>query len=624
MEELKKNLFAVAASLLLIAAASLIEMADGFKFALFAAAYFICGAEVLIKAAKNISKGEIFDENFLMCIATLGAAAIGQYIECAGVMVFYKLGEALSDYAADRSRDAISELMDIRPDYANVKTPDGLLKTDPAEVEIGTTIVVKPGEKVPIDGIVISGSCMANTAALTGESYLRQIEPTDSIISGFIDTDGVIEIQTTKTFGESTVSKILETVENAASKKSTSERFITKFAKYYTPSVIFAALLLAVIPPLTFSDEGFLSWIYRALTFLVVSCPCALVISVPLSFFAGIGGASSNGILIKGASHLEDLAKAQTVIFDKTGTLTQGVFEVSKIDAQGLSEDELLKYAAYAEHYSTHPIAQCIKRAYKNTIDETLIKEIKEVAGRGVTAQIGESHIVAGNAKFMQDCGVQINSEQAQTTVYIIKDNIYAGSIEMADVIKADGAAAITHLKEMGIKKTAMLTGDNEKIAAEVAAKLGIDEFHAQLMPDDKVEITEKIKNEQTKNERLVFVGDGINDAPVLTVSDVGVAMGGLGSDAAIEAADIVLMTDEPSKLVLAIAIAKKTMSIAKQNILFAIGIKAAFLTLTALGLSGMGQAVFADVGVTVIAVLNSMRALSVPKKRIDAIKTAI
>ncbi len=578
---------------------------------LYIIAYLIVGFEIVLEAIENIFKGKIFDENFLMSIATIGAFAIGEFPEAVAVMLFYQVGELFQSYAVDKSRKSIVSLMDIRPDYANVKRNNEISKINPEEVKIGETIIVKPGEKIPLDGKIVNGNSMLDTSALTGESLPREVKENDEVLSGCINQNGLLEIEVTKEFGESTVSKILDLVENASSKKSKSENFITKFAKYYTPAVVIIAVFLAVIPTLVIEGAEFTDWLYRALTFLVVSCPCALVISIPLGFFGGIGGASKKGILVKGSNYLEALSNSEIVVFDKTGTLTKGVFEVQKIEPVGILKEELIKYAAYAESYSNHPISVSIKKAYGEEINTNLISKTEELSGRGVVAIIEDKEVLAGNEKLMQEKNIKYTKcNEVGTIVYIAINKEFAGYIVISDEIKEDSKKAIDDLKRNNIKQTVMLTGDRKDVGESVAKEIGIDKVYTELLPDGKVEKVEQLLKEKTEKGKLVFVGDGINDAPVLALADIGIAMGGLGADSAIEAADIVIMTDEPSKINTAINISKKTMRIVKQNIVFAIGIKIAVLILSAFGLSTMWEAVFADVGVSVIAIINSLRAL--------------
>lgn len=583
------------------------------QIALFIISYIIVGGDVVKRAVKNIFKGQVFDENFLMSIATIGAFFIGEYPEGVAVMLFYQVGELFQSYAVGKSRKSIASLMDIRPDYANVKKGDELVKVDPDEVQIGDIIVIKAGEKIPLDGKVIEGSSMIDTSALTGESVPREVEVGSDILSGCININGVITAEVTKEFGESTVSKILDLVENASSKKSNSEQFITKFARYYTPVVVIIAVFLAIIPPLVIDGATFSDWIYRALAFLVVSCPCALVISIPLSFFGGIGGASKKGILVKGSNYLEALAETEIVVFDKTGTLTKGVFNVQEIHPEGVSKEELLELTAYVESYSNHPISLSLKRAYSKEIDNGRISDVEEISGHGVIATVDGKKVMAGNIKLMKMMDIPyFKGELIGTAVHVAVNNKYIGYIVIADEVKEDSAQAIKELKAANIKQTVMLTGDNKSVGSKVAKELGLDKVYAELLPADKVEKLEELFSQKSKKGKLAFVGDGINDAPVLARADIGIAMGGLGSDAAIEAADIVIMTDEPSKIATAMKISKKTLKIAHQNIVFAIGIKIIVLILSAFGITTMWAAIFADVGVTIIAVLNAFRALNV------------
>ena len=576
----------------------------------------IVGLEILKEAIENIFKGEIFDENFLMSVATIGAFAIGEFPEAVAVMLFYQVGEFFQDYAVDKSRKSISSLMDIRPDFANVIRDGKIEKVNPNEVNIGDTIVIKPGEKVPLDGKIVEGKTSLDTKALTGETLPRDAKEGDEVLSGCINIEGLIKVEVTKAFGESTVSKILDLVENASNKKSKSENFITKFSKYYTPTVVIIALLLAIIPPLIIEGATFSDWIYRALSFLVVSCPCALVISIPLSFFGGIGGASKIGVLIKGSNYLEALADTEIVVFDKTGTLTKGVFEVQKVSPVGISKDELLKIAAYAENYSNHPISKSLKEAYNNAIDESKIIKTQELPGLGIMAQIDKKDVLVGNEKLMKEKHIDFTkTNDIGTILYIAIDGVYAGYILIADKIKDDSATAIQSLKKNKINQIVMLTGDRKEVGEAVAKQLGINKVYAELLPDGKVEKVEELMKTKSEKGKLAFVGDGINDAPVLALADIGIAMGGLGSDAAIEAADIVIMTDETSKISKAINLSKRTMRIVKENIIFAIGVKILVLILSAFGISTLWQAVFADVGVSVIAVLNALRVLRVKNK---------
>ena len=585
------------------------------QIAFFIISYIIVGGDVVKRAVKNIFKGQVFDENFLMSIATIGAFFIGEYPEGVAVMLFYQVGELFQSYAVGKSRKSIASLMDIRPDYANVKKGDELVKVDPDEVQIGDIIVIKAGEKIPLDGKVIEGSSMIDTSALTGESVPREVEVGSDILSGCININGVITAEVTKEFGESTVSKILDLVENASSKKSNSEQFITKFARYYTPVVVIIAVFLAIIPPLVIDGATFSDWIYRALAFLVVSCPCALVISIPLSFFGGIGGASKKGVLVKGSNYLEALAETEIVVFDKTGTLTKGVFNVQEIHPEGVSKEEVLELTAHAESYSNHPISLSLKRAYSKEIDNGRISDVEEISGHGVIATVDGKKVMAGNIKLMKMMDIPyFKGELIGTIVHVAVNNKYIGYIVIADEVKEDSAQAIKELKAANIKQTVMLTGDNKSIGSKVAKELGLDKVYAELLPADKVEKLEELFSQKSKKGKLAFVGDGINDAPVLARADIGIAMGGLGSDAAIEAADVVIMTDEPSKIATTMKISKKTLNIAHQNIVFAIGIKIIVLILSAFGITTMWAAIFADVGVTIIAVLNAFRALNVKK----------
>ena len=571
--------------------------------------YLIVGFEILKKAFRNIIRGKFFDENFLMTIATLGALCIGEIHEAVAVMLFYQIGELFQSYAVDKSRKSISSLMDIRPDYANLLKDEKEEKIDPDEVKIGDIILIKPGEKVPLDGVVIEGNSMIDTKALTGESVPKSVKVDDEILSGCINIDGILKIRVTKEFEESTVSKILDLVENASSKKSKSENFITKFARVYTPTVVIIALILAFIPPLIIKSVSFTEWIYRALSFLVVSCPCALVISVPLSFFGGIGGASKQGILIKGSNYIEALSKTEAVVFDKTGTLTEGVFEVQKIIANEIAEEELIEIAAYAESYSNHPIANSIKLAYGKEIDNNKIINIKEIAGKGIFANIENKNVLIGNESLMNENNIDFKSiNDVGTILYIAIEGKFVGTILISDKIKKDANKAIKSLKSHGIKETVILTGDKKEVAENVSEKIGIDKVYYELLPDGKVAKFEELLKNKSEKGKIAFAGDGINDAPVLALADVGIAMGGLGSDSAIEAADVVIMTDEPSKIVTAIKLAKKNMRIVKENIVFAITIKILILILTAFGITSMWWAVFADVGVSIIAILNSLR----------------
>lgn len=588
------------------------------RFALYMVPYLVIGYDILRKAGKGVLNRQVFDENFLMVVATVGAIALGDYTEGVSVMLFYQIGELFQSYAVGKSRRNISELMDIRPDYANIEKDGQLEQVDPDEVEVGTTIVVQSGEKVPIDGVILEGSSTLNTSALTGESLPREVKAGDEIISGCINMTGVLKICTTKEFGESTVSKILELVENSSSRKSRSENFISKFAKYYTPAVCYGALALAVLPPLVRMTALGLApewgdWIYRALTFLVISCPCALVISIPLSFFAGIGGASNQGILVKGSNYLETLASTKYVVFDKTGTMTQGVFEVSGVHHNEMDAEKLLEYAALAECSSSHPISKSLQKAYGKSIDRNRVTDIQEIGGNGVTAKVDGILVAAGNVKLMKKLGISyMDCHSVGTIVHMAVDGKYAGHILISDLIKPHAAQAIAELKRAGVKKTVMLTGDAKNVAEQVAEELGIQEVHSELLPADKVAKVEELLKQKTEKEKLAFVGDGINDAPVLSRADIGIAMGALGSDAAIEAADIVLMDDDPLKIAKAIKIARKCIRIVYQNIYFALGIKGICLLLGAIGVANMWMAIFADVGVMVIAALNAIRALFV------------
>lgn len=609
----KKQLTRIFLAAAIYAAALILPLTGAVQVAFFLVGYVVAGGDIVLKAAKNISHGQVFDENFLMTVATIGALLLGEYSEGIAVMLFYQVGEWFQSYAVSKSRQSISSLMDIRPDYANVERDGQLVQVDPEEVAVGDSIVVKPGERIPLDGVVLTGTSTIDTSALTGESVPREVLEGDEVISGCINQSGMLTIRVSKEFGESTVAKILDLVENSSSKKSKSENFITKFARYYTPAVIVAAAVLAVVPPLMMGGS-FLPWIQRALTFLVISCPCALVISIPLSFFGGIGGASKCGILIKGSNYLEALAQVTTVVFDKTGTLTQGSFEVTAIHPEHATEQELLGLAALVESYSDHPISLSLKKAWGKELDSSALSQVEEIAGHGVVATVGGKRVAAGNCKLMAKLGVQgaRDCELAGTAVHVAVDGVYQGHIIISDVVKPDAKEAITALKRNGVRKTVMLTGDAEAVGKSVAQNLGLDEYHAELLPGDKVDELEKLLRQKGKGENLAFVGDGINDAPVLTRADVGIAMGGLGSDAAIEAADIILMDDKPSKIATAIRISRKTLGIVRQNIVFALGVKAVVLLLGALGYASMWAAVFADVGVSIIAILNAIRALSV------------
>ena len=618
----KKVLIRIIVSAVLLAAimitTKLVEINKWIQFALYLVPYLIIGYDILKKAVKGIFKGQIFDENFLMAVATVGAVALGEFSEGAAVMLFYQIGELFQSVAVGKSRKNITSLMDIRPDYANVELNGKLEKIDPDDVELGTEIVVNPGEKVPIDGIIISGDSTLNTSALTGESVPRSAKVGDEIISGCINLTGVLRIKTTKEFGDSTVSKILDLVENSSMKKSKSENFITKFARYYTPAVCGGALLLAILPPVIRIISGnsamWGEWITRALTFLVISCPCALVISIPLSFFAGIGCASANGVLVKGSNYLEALSDTQYVVFDKTGTLTKGVFEVTEIyPANNFDNDTLIRLAAFAESASSHPISVSLKKNYGKEINIDEVSDIQEIAGHGVSALVDGKRVFAGNIKLMKKENIAVECEHDEgTVVYVSCDGEYAGCIVISDVVKENSKKAISSIKKSGIDKTVMLTGDSKQAAERVAKSLGLDEYHAELLPADKVEWVEKLLSQKSAKKKLAFVGDGINDAPVLSRADIGIAMGALGSDAAIEAADIVLMDDDPSKIALARKISVHTLKIVKENIVFALAIKAICLVLGALGIANMWVAIFADVGVMILAVLNAIRALKI------------
>ena len=580
-----------------------------YKWILYVISYLIVGLEIIKEAIENIIHGELFDENFLMTIATIGAFALGEFPEAVAVMLFYQIGELFQNYAVDKSKKSIASLMEIRPDYAFVKRNEEILKVNPEEVKIGETIIVKPGEKIPLDGKVIEGNSMLDTSSITGESLPRKVKIGEEVISGCVNQTSVLTIQVTKPFGESTVSKILDLVENASSKKAKSENFIHTFAKYYTPIVVVIAVLLTILPPIFVPNANFIDWLYRGLTFLVVSCPCALVISIPLGFFGGIGGASKKGILIKGGNYLEALSKAEIAVFDKTGTLTKGTFEVQKIESINIEKEEFIKLVAYAEHYSNHPIANSVKKAYTGKIEEGLIHKTEELSGLGIEATIEEKHVLVGNEKLMKEKQIAYNKcEEIGTILYVAINEKYAGYIVISDTIKEDAKEAIQKLKENKIKQTILLTGDKKEVAEQVAKTLQIDKVYSELLPNEKAEKLEEIKK-QSKG-KVLFVGDGINDAPVLALADIGIAMGALGSDAAIEASNIVIMTDEPSKVAKAMNISRKTMKIVKQNIIFAISVKIAVLILSALGISTMWEAVFADVGVSFLAVLNALRML--------------
>lgn len=622
MNKKQKKVFTrIIVAAVLMVVLSLLPIDGWLKFVLFMIPYLVIGHDILLKAWKGILNRQVFDENFLMAVATIGAILLGDYKEGVAVMLFYQIGELFQSYAVGKSRRNISELMDIRPDYANIEKEDGTLEqVDPDEVEIGSVIVVQPGEKVPIDGVIEEGRTSLNTSALTGESLPREAGVGDEVISGCINMSGVLKIRTTKEFGESTVSKILDMVENASSKKSRSENFISKFAKYYTPAVCYGALALAILPPLVrllflgmTPEWG--DWVMRALTFLVISCPCALVISIPLSFFAGIGGASNAGVLVKGSNYLETLSETKYVVFDKTGTMTQGVFEVSGVHHSSMDTEKLLEYAALAECHSSHPISKSLKKAYGKPLDPSRVTDVEEISGNGVTAKVDGVRVAAGNSKLMEKLGVDcMECHSVGTVVHMAVNGQYAGHILISDQIKPHAKEAIAALKKCGVKKTIMLTGDRREAARQVAEELGIDEVHSELLPGDKVAQVEKLLDEKGEKEKLAFVGDGINDAPVLSRADIGIAMGALGSDAAIEAADIVLMDDDPLKISKAIRISRKCLRIVYENIYFAIGVKVVCLILGALGIANMWAAIFADVGVMIIAVLNAIRALNVKK----------
>ena len=606
----KKTLVRIILSAVLLVAAALIPVDGIVKLVLFLIPYAVIGWDVLWKAIRNIAHGQVFDENFLMAIATVGAFALGEYPEGVAVMLFYQVGELFQSYAVGRSRQSIAALMDIRPDYANIEQDGKLVQVDPEDVAVGDTIVIKAGEKIPLDGVVLEGSSAVDTAALTGESLPRDVDPGDDVVSGCINQSGLLKVRVTKVFGESTVAKILDLVENSSSKKARAENFITRFARYYTPVVVIGAVLLAVLPPLLFGGD-WSDWLQRALIFLVISCPCALVISVPLSFFGGIGGASKQGILVKGSNYLEALAKTETVVFDKTGTLTKGTFQVTAVHPDRISEGELLELAAMAESYSEHPISRSLREAYQKPVDASRVTDVEEISGHGVRAKVDGHDVYAGNGKWMDRIGVSWrNCHRTGTVVHVAVDGEYVGHIVISDAVKPDAAAAIEALKREGVKKTVMLTGDVKAVGEAVAREIGIDEVHAELLPGDKVDQVERLLKNTSGKGKLAFVGDGINDAPVLSRADIGIAMGGLGSDAAIEAADIVLMDDKPSKLAVAVRISRKTLRIVRQNIVFALGIKLLFLALGAFGMANMWEAVFADVGVSVLAILNASRAL--------------
>ena len=610
----KKMLVRIGAGAVLFALALLLPAEGTLRLAAFIVPYAVVGWDVLWRAVRNITRGQVFDENFLMALATVGAFATGEYPEGVAVMLFYQVGEWFQSYAVGRSRQSIASLMDIRPDYANIERDGKLQRVDPDSVAVGDVIVVKAGEKIPHDGVVIEGSSAVDTAALTGESLPRDVQPGDDVVSGCINKSGLLRVRVTKIFGESTVAKILDLVENSSSKKARAENFITRFARYYTPAVVIAAALLAVVPPLALG-YAWNEWIHRALIFLVISCPCALVISVPLSFFGGIGGASKRGVLVKGSNYLEVLADAEIVVFDKTGTLTKGVFNVTAVHPDRVSEARLLELAALAESYSDHPISRSLREAYGKELETARVSDVEELSGRGVRAEIDGHTVCAGNDKLMEEAGVPWHPcHRIGTTVHVSLDGEYVGHIVISDELKPDAAEAIAELKRRGVRKTVMLTGDAKAVGESVAKELGIDEVHAQLLPGDKVDRVEALLKEKSPRGKLAFVGDGINDAPVLSRADIGIAMGAFGSDAAIEAADIVLMDDKPSKIAVAMSIAKKTLRIVHQNIVFALGVKALVLLLGAAGMANMWEAVFADVGVSFIAILNASRALKTDK----------
>ena len=612
-KKMKKKLIRIIISFILLILAFTLKLDNTIiNNILFITSYIIIGYDIILKALRNITRGKVFDENFLMTIATIGAFFIGEFPEAVAVMLFYQVGELFQSYAVDKSRKSVSELMDIRPDYANLYQNNKTERVDPNKVKIGDIILIKPGEKIPLDGIVVEGNSHLNTLALTGESMPKSVTETDEVLSGCINNEGILKVKVTKEFGESTVSKILDLVENASSRKSKSENFISKFAKYYTPIVVIIAILLAFIPPLIL-DTNFKTWIYRALSFLVVSCPCALVISIPLSFFGGIGASSKIGVLVKGSNYLEALANTEIVVCDKTGTLTEGIFKVQKVNAIDYSKEDLLKYTSYAENYSNHPIALSIKEAYGKNINEKLVTKTKEIKGKGVIAKVDSKEVLVGNEKLMEEYNIDYKkSNDIGTVIYIAIDKKYAGSIIISDKIKEDAYKAVKEFRRNNVKKIVMLTGDREEISKNVSKELKLDNYYAELLPQDKVKKVENLMKEKSIDGKLVFIGDGINDAPVLALSDIGVAMGGLGSDAAIEAADTVIMTDEPSKLASAIKISKKTMQIVKENIVFAITVKILVLLLSAIGATTMWAAVFADVGVSVIAIINALRILRV------------
>ena len=613
---MKKRLIRIIISFLIVIISFFIEFNNNlYNNILFFIAYVIVGYDIVLKAIRNISRGHVFDENFLMTIATIGAILIRELPEGVAVMLFYQVGELFQSYAVDRSRKSVASLMDIRPDYANVYRNKEISKVDPDDVSVGEIILVKPGEKIPLDGTVIEGEAMINTLALTGESIPKHVTKGENVLSGCINNDGTLKIRVDKEFEESTVSKILDLVENASSRKSKSENFISKFAKYYTPIVVIIAVVLAIVPPFIIDGALFKDWVYRALSFLVVSCPCALVISIPLSFFGGIGAASRIGVLVKGSNYLEALANTEIIVCDKTGTLTEGVFKVQKVDAIDYQDEDLLKYAAYCECFSNHPIAISLREAYNKDIDESLVTKTKEVSGKGVLSIVDKREVLVGNKKLMDKYKIDFKeSSEVGTVIYVAIDNKFVGSIVIADKIKDDSYKAVKLFKKNNVERIIMLTGDLENISRDVANKLNLDEYYAELLPQDKVSLVEQFIKQKSSNGKLVFIGDGINDAPVLALADIGIAMGGLGSDAAIEASDVVIMTDEVSKFASCIEISKKTMRIVKENIIFAISVKILVLILSALGIASMWAAVFADVGVSVLAILNALRILVVKK----------
>lgn len=611
----KRMLVRILVSAVLLAAAWCLPLEEWWKLIAFLVPYGVIGWDVLWKAVRNIAHGQVFDENFLMAIATVGAFCVQEYPEAVAVMLFYQVGELFQSYAVGKSRRSIASLMDIRPDYANIEQDGVLQKVDPDEISVGDTIVVKAGEKIPLDGVVLEGASSVDTAALTGESLPRTVRPGDDVISGCVNQSGLLRVRVTKPFGDSTVAKILDLVENSSAKKAKAEHFITRFARYYTPAVVIAAVLLAVVPSLFLGNWS--EWIHRALLFLVISCPCALVISVPLSFFGGIGGASRQGILVKGGNYLEVLSKTEIAVFDKTGTLTRGVFNVTAIHPDRCSEAQLLEFAALAEHYSDHPIARSLKEAYAKEPELSRLSEVEEVSGHGIIAMIDGQKVYVGNDKLMEQAGAQWHPcHHTGTTVHVALEDTYLGHIVISDELKPDAAEAISALKQLGVNKTVMLTGDTKQVGEAVGRQLGLDEVYTQLLPGDKVNQVERLMDEKSSSGKLAFVGDGINDAPVLSRADIGIAMGAMGSDAAIEAADVVLMDDKPSKIADAIYIARKTMRIVRQNIVFALAIKGLILLMGALGLANMWEAVFADVGVSVIAILNAMRALKISRAK--------